>query len=181
MFCPQCGVENQDQIRFCRSCGTELDAVVLALDTRTASPSELSSTRENDIELAQQRLQLQVDGIHRVVRGALIFVTGILFGIPLALFSKDTDWHSNWILVWLVTCGWLPVWGAFMIGTGLSNLIHSRMTQQRIDWLFGVTGAPSAQDSGEPRRLDKFTDDPSDSLNAAQRTTASMNDPVADE
>lgn len=180
MFCPKCGVENQGETRFCRSCGTDLEVVEVALSTRTSLPSQVIRTGEDRIDLEQQRLQLQVDGIHRVVRGALIFLTGIMFGIPLYLFSENADWHSNWVLIWLIFCGWIPVCGAFMTGTGLSNLIQSRMTQRRIDWLFRATGASSAQGSGQTRRFDKVSGDRSDSPRADERTTASMNDPVAD-
>ena len=129
MFCPKCAAENHDQTRFCRGCGTDLEVVALALNTEI-TPNEIGPNKESE-----QRLKLQIDGIRQVFQGGLIFATGILLGIPLALFGKDSDWHSNWILVWLVTCGWLPVWGAYIMGTGLSSLINSRMIKRRTDSL----------------------------------------------
>jgi len=133
MYCPKCAAENPDQTKFCRRCGTGLEVIALALNNQPALAAEHRPTEENRIELAQQRHQLQIDGIHRLVRGAFIVAVGMSLGVPLYLFGKGTDWHSNWILVWLFMCGWLPVWGAIMMGTGVSNLIHSRMTQQKID------------------------------------------------
>src|SRR5215468_9645440 len=102
MFCPKCAVENQDETRFCRSCGTDLEVVAQALSTATLSTEFI--TGETRIELSQQRVQLQIDGIRRVLQGVFLFVAGILLGIPLYLFSEHTDWHSNWILIWLIFC-----------------------------------------------------------------------------
>jgi len=154
----------------------DLEGVAHALNNRAALPTEFNPSGENRIELAQQRLQLQADGIRRVTQGALIFIAGILLGIPLHFFSENADWHSNWILIWLIFCGWIPVWGAFMIGTGLSNLIQSRMTQQRIDWLFPTMASPVLQQSEETRRIDEFAKVRSDPVDT-DRTTASMNNP----
>lgn len=153
MFCPKCAAENHDQTRFCRACGTDLEVVALALNTEL-TPTELVPNKEsNRKELMQHCLKMQVDGISQVSRGALIFATGILLGIPLAFFGKNTDWHSNWILVWLVTCGWLPVWGAFMMGTGLSNLINSRVIQRRTEALGAATDTVSVPRSGQTQRF----------------------------
>ncbi len=172
MFCPRCAVENQNDSRFCRSCGTDLAVVAQALSTGTLS-TEFITAAETRIELSQQRVQLQVDGIRRLLQGTLIFVMGILLGVPLYLFSEGTDWRSNWILIWLIFCGWIPVWGAFMVGTGLSNLIQSRMTRQRLEWLF-PTSTPQLQQSEQTRRIDEFAQVRSDSVDT-DRTTASMN------
>ena len=174
MFCPRCSVENQDQTHFCRNCGTDLEVVAQALSTGSLS-AEVINAGKTRVELAQKREQLQVDGIRRLLQGALIFVAGILLGLPLYLFSEHTDWHSNWILIWLIFCGWIPVWGAFMVGTGLSNLIQSRITQQRLDWLFPRIAPLSSQQSEQTRRINDFARVRSDSVDNNDRTTASMN------
>jgi hypothetical protein len=177
MFCPNCAAENQNQTRFCRSCGTDLEVVAFALNNRPGSSAEFDPGEENKVELTQLKLQLQTNGIQSIVRGALIFLMGILFGIPLFLFGKDSDWYTNWILVWLVLCGWLPVWGAIMIGTGLSNLFNSSITQRRIDRLLATRDAISLQESGRTLRINEsaLTDQPT--VGGDERTTASMNLP----
>jgi hypothetical protein len=83
----------------------------------------------------QSPQKLKIHGIQKVIQGALLFFTGALLGVPLALFSTDSDWHSNWILIWLIFCGWIPVMGAVMLGGGISSLIHSRMRRNEIDGL----------------------------------------------
>jgi len=88
MFCPKCAVENQNDTRFCRGCGTDLDGVALALNSSAALTTAFNPAAENRIELAQQRQQLQVDGIRRVAQGALIFIAGTLLGIPLYFFRR---------------------------------------------------------------------------------------------
>ena len=174
MFCPKCSVENQDQTRFCRNCGTDLEVVAQALSTDTL-PTEFITTGETRSELVQKKEQLQVDGIRRLLQGALMFVAGILLGVPLYLFSEHADWHSDWILIWLIFCGWIPVWGAFMVGTGLSNLIQSRMTRQRLEWLFPTIAPQSSQQSEQSSRIDEFARVRSESVDNRGRTSASMN------
>jgi hypothetical protein len=174
MFCPKCAAENHDQTRFCRGCGTDLEVVALALNTEL-TPTELGPNKESNLTvLLEQRLKLQIDGIRQVFQGGLIFATGILLGIPLALFGKDSDWHSNWILVWLVTCGWLPVWGAYIMGTGLSNLINLRMIQRRTDSL-GATASNrvSVHWSGQTQRIAEAesTNEVAASLKAGEQST----------
>jgi hypothetical protein len=82
MFCPKCAVENHDQTRFCRGCGADLEVVALALNAQLTLPAELGRNDESKTELTQQRIKLQVDGIQHVLRGGLIFATGIFLGIP---------------------------------------------------------------------------------------------------
>lgn len=178
MFCPKCAVENHDQTRFCRGCGADLEVVALALNAQLTLPAELGRNDESKTELTQLRITLQVDGIQHVLRGGLIFATGIFLGIPLALFGKDTDWHSNWILIWLFTCGWLPVWGAIMMGTGLSNLIQSKMMQRQTDRFGAATTSLSMHRSGQTQRVAEADSaiEVAAPLSPSKRTTASLNE-----
>lgn len=174
MFCPNCAAENHDQTRFCRGCGEDLEIVALALNVQLTLPRGPGRNDESKTELTQK---LRVDGIQHVLRGGLIFATGIFLALPLALFSKNTDWHSNWILIWLFTCGWLPVWGAIMMGTGLSNLIQSSLMQRQIDRLGEAATTVSAHRSGQTKKIAEAdsTSEVSAPSNTSERTTASLN------
>jgi zinc-ribbon domain len=145
MFCPKCAAQNQDQTNFCRNCGTDLKTIAMVLNGQLTLSPEISNTVEKKAELTQQQLKLQSEGGPRVVQGAILFVMGSLLGVPLYLFGAGADWHENWILVWLVLCGWLPVWGAIAMGSGVTNMIHSRMMRHRIDRLAAAL-APIAGD-----------------------------------
>src|SRR5262245_56962165 len=109
MFCPQCAAQNQDRTKFCRNCGTSLKTVARVLiDQRTFS-AESDYIEEKRLQMLQEWLKMQGDGIQRIVQGSILFGMGILLGVPLELFSKSADWHTNWIIIWLIFCGWMPV------------------------------------------------------------------------
>ncbi|MFY9571471.1 MAG: zinc ribbon domain-containing protein, partial [Blastocatellia bacterium] len=40
MYCPSCGINNQDEVKFCTRCGTNLDVVSDALRGRTTGALE---------------------------------------------------------------------------------------------------------------------------------------------
>ena len=174
MFCPKCAAENIDQTRFCRGCGADIEAVALALNSQL-TPRELLDSDDYP-ELIKQRTDLRIDGIRQLLRGALIFVTGLLLGIPLAVFGEGADWHANWILVWLVLCGWLPVWGAFMTSTGLSNLIESRGIERQIEGLNSSLDTLSVKRQVQTQRISESEPavEGGASSSPSERTTASM-------
>jgi hypothetical protein len=153
MFCPRCGAEGHDQTRYCRSCGADLEVVALALNAQPATTAEIGPNRENGSDLAERRVKLQIDGVQNLLRGVLVFATGILLGVAMALFGKNTNWHDDWVLIWIFTCGWLPVWGAIMIASGLSDLIQARMVQHRIDTLATELRVVPGDHSGRTRRV----------------------------
>ena len=183
MFCPKCAGENQDHTTYCRSCGTNLEVVAVALSSQLTPSLELGEKDESKRELTQERLKLRVDGIRHIVQGALLFATGALLGVPLALFSHNSDWHSNWILIWLFCCSWLPVWGAITIGTGVTNLIHSRMMMRDIDsgsgpWLTMVS-VPRPSETQRIAETQSATE-VSAHLSASERTIDSLDETHSD-
>jgi hypothetical protein len=175
MFCPQCAVQNQDQTKFCRNCGMDLRAVGLALNAQLASRLE-----DNAEEKSPKWLKRQNDGIHGVVRGVLLAKASVLLGVALALFSGNPDW----VIIWLVLCGWLLVWGAIELGSGISSLIQSRIMQRRIDRLAGLAIAPPSAVSALPAAEDTqrmpetaAAREASSPLSITEQTTAPLNKP----
>jgi len=172
MFCPKCAAQNQDQTKFCRSCGTDLKIVAMALNGQLALPAEAGNTGEKKSELTQRWLKLQSKGIDSVMQGAILFVMSVLLGAALALFSNKEDW----IIIWLVLCGWLAVWGAIELGAGFSKLIQSRMTRRGIDRLAAAMTAPEAGGADETRRLPETGAAPEAAppLSVSEHTTAPL-------
>jgi len=179
MFCPKCAAQNQDQTKFCRSCGADLKFVALALNGQMTPPAEVSNTEDKKAELTQQWLKLQSEWIDCVMQGGALIVMGLLLAFPLALFSEGADWEKNWILIWLIFCGWLPVIGAIRLGSGLSKLIQSRMTQRVIDKLAPAMTAETAGVAVDTRRLPETgaTPEASPPSSVSEHTTAQLIEP----
>ena len=56
MYCPQCATQNTDNAKFCRACGTDLEAVALVLTNKFPLPGAW--------------LEQYGEGKHKVIRGA---------------------------------------------------------------------------------------------------------------
>lgn len=140
MYCPRCGAVNEGQTNFCRSCGADLKAIVMVLSGQLTIHEGSSEAAE----LAREQRELRSFGLHRAIQGAVMSVMGLLLAIPLNIFSSNADWHNNWIIIWLVVCGWLPVLGAVWVGTGISSMIQSRLLRGQIDRLAADPLPPAA-------------------------------------
>jgi zinc-ribbon domain len=177
MFCPQCAAENQDHTKFCRNCGMDLRAVGLALNALL-----MPRPKGSDVEGKNSKwLKRESDGIHSVVQGVLLSVMSVLLGVALALFSNKPDW----IIIWLIFCGWLAVWGTIEMGSGISDLIQSRIMLRRIDRLASraiipstpaVPAMPAVEDT---QRMAETADarEASSPLSVTEHTTAPLNKP----
>jgi hypothetical protein len=153
MFCPDCGAKNPEQPKFCRGCGRNMEAVALAVNEQTIFSTSSRTLDESLIELTRAWLQSHSDGIQGIVQGTIVAAAGVLLGFPLYLFSTQADWHTNWILVWLVLCGWLPVLGAVRAGTGISKLIHSRTIRSSLDAFAAAANQPVAVKAGDTKKI----------------------------
>jgi pheromone shutdown protein TraB len=181
MYCPRCAVSNQERTNFCRSCGLDLKTISLILDGQLTFPGGINEAFEEKAELTQQRRELQKHGLPRVIQGAILFVMGLLLAIPLNIFSANADWHTNWIIIWLIFCGWLPVLGALSVGTGLSNMIQARLRKRRIDRLTAELAPAAAILSRDTQRITEIETEAKSELPAAlsvsEQTTEALAKP----
>ena len=120
MYCPRCGTQNTDGVKFCRSCGTELEAVALVLSGRAAPPAEADDAPET----VDDWLELRSDGVRNIATGVSLLVVSVLIGVALALFLPST-FDAPWILVWLVLVGWMACWGAIELGKGVGDFLEA--------------------------------------------------------
>src|SRR5262245_18975210 len=146
MYCPKCAAQNHDQTNFCRSCGAELKIVALAMNGQLALTTEVNKSEERKVELTQQSLKLQADGIQSAVKGMLFFMASVLMGVAFWLFSS-----KDWMIMWLLFCGWFASWGVIPMWKGLSKLIQARMLRRAIDLLPAAMTAPAAPLTGTTR------------------------------
>lgn len=119
MYCPQCATANAADVKFCRSCGLELEALVSAL------------TRKPDKKLAKSEppeetwIDQRIKGVSSITRGSILMAVSFFLILPFALFLP-ASFDAPWILIWTVFFGWMTVWGGIEVAYGLSSLLESR-------------------------------------------------------
>jgi hypothetical protein len=123
MYCPQCATANPGDVKFCRSCGTSLEAVALTLSGKSTKPDK-SSNKENELT-EQDWLAKHISGVSSITRGSVLLSVSLLLAIPLGLFLPAT-FDAPWIVLWVVFFGWMAVWGGIDIANGISNVLESR-------------------------------------------------------
>ncbi len=124
MFCPQCATPNADGSKFCRSCGTELEAVALALKGESAKPAKKSGKKKKDaLVTAEEWMVARGEYAGAVLRGIILMIVSALIALPLALFSPE---GMPWVIIWMVFFGWMAVWGGSEVAEGAGGLIEAK-------------------------------------------------------
>ena len=144
MYCPRCATQNTDNAKFCRACGTDLEAVALVLTNKVPPPGTW--------------LEKYGEGKHKVVRGAILLGAALLMGGVPALFIGVI---FPLVMLWTVFFGWMAGWGIVSLASGVGEMVKSKtMLRQTKQFESGLTTTePSELSSAahEPRRLDGVT------------------------
>jgi zinc-ribbon domain len=148
MFCPNCASQNPDQTKFCRNCGLDLKNIALALNNLGETHRGVNNSEKKRIELTEQWIELHSEGFKRIIQGSLLILTAVLFGAALGLFLKG-DVQENWVLIWIIFCGWLPVWGAITLGEGISKMHQSWMIHHNMAKLSALLNPPANVETRE--------------------------------
>jgi hypothetical protein len=141
MYCPQCATQNTDSAKFCRACGTDLEAVASALANKFPPPGAW--------------LEKYGGGKHKVIKGALLLGAALLIGGVPALFIGVI---FPLVMLWTVFFGWMAGWGVVSLASGVGEMVESKTVlrqAKRFDSRLTTT-EPSglSRAAHEPRTLD---------------------------
>ena len=117
MFCPRCATQNLDDAKFCRTCGTNLETVGLALAGKYPVEN-FGNTKPDPTALEKRR-----EGVSKIVQASGLLGSSLLIGAALGLFSNQNDW----IMIWMIFTGWMACWGIFAMVGGIAALMESRV------------------------------------------------------
>ena len=158
MYCPQCATPNAGDVKFCRSCGTELESVALVL---SGKPPKLkkANTDKTEPKTAQDWLEKRIEGVTGVTRGLILLTVSLLLGVGMALFMP-VSFDAPWIVIWSVFFGWMAVWGGIEMAYGVSGMLESKARLR----LMGLTGKETAV---EARRQQLLSEDEPPKIAAA--------------
>lgn len=123
MFCPRCAAQNLDDAKFCRACGTNLETVALALADKY-HPAKQEAHKDP----FESWIETRKEAVNKIVKGIGWFVSSMLIGVALGLFSNTNDW----IIVWMCLVGWMAVVGIFSMITGMGGLMEARFIRRQL-------------------------------------------------
>lgn len=117
MFCPKCGSQNAESVRFCRSCGLELETVSAALTGRLSLQKNNGGKNCDDIE-SNDPDKLWSSAIRKTLTG-LAFIL-----IAIYLTISGTIGGNVWGF-------WLLIPGAASLASGISSFMKAKRIEQR--------------------------------------------------
>jgi len=121
MYCPRCAAQNLEGTKFCRTCGTNLEVVALALTD--SSPVEKANNKKIvSSKTGKTWIKKRSEGMKNLIQGVGLLSASALLAAMLGIFSNNPDW----IVIWLVLVGWMAVLGVVTVGSGIGDLIEAR-------------------------------------------------------
>ena len=164
MYCPQCATQNTDSAKFCRACGTDIEAVASALTNKFPPPGAW--------------LEKYGEGKQKVVRGLILLGAALLIGGVPALFIGVI---FPLVMLWTVFFGWMAGWGIVSLASGFGEMAQSKTVLRQMKRLGSgpTTAEPSelSPAAHEPRMLDDVTRaKPYSPLSVAEHTTELLGD-----
>jgi hypothetical protein len=108
MFCPKCGSQNADETKFCRGCGVELSALLVAAPAsgrKARGGADAQSLAEKHLEIYSRGLSGLMIGVGLILVAALALALTTA-SLPVALFSL--------------------IFGVVFLSMGVSRLVQAR-------------------------------------------------------
>jgi zinc ribbon protein len=134
MYCPTCGVQNQDGIKFCTRCGTNLGVVTSALANKTEN---LKKWHDDDRKL--KTISNYYKGRRDTITGAVLIPAGLL-AMAIMTLAGVPRVAAFWIISWMF------FWGAPTLAIGLGKWIAARDEMK----MMGYVANPGSQQALGP-------------------------------
>ena len=109
MFCPKCGIENPDNGKFCRSCGTDVGIVSLALSGNLPNQQYVVDPRKRAVSWET--------AITTIAAGAAMLIISIFLGVTGIIGA------ANW---WF----WLLIGAFAALANGITKFISLRRLEK---------------------------------------------------
>ncbi len=90
MYCPKCGIQNNDETKFCRGCGENLKVVSQAMSRHL--PVILAS--KMDAYLERKNSRIRRDSIFGALSGTIFLICGLYF-----IIEGKTSWARSLFFV----------------------------------------------------------------------------------
>ena len=153
IYCPKCASENNDEVKFCRACGTNLEMVALVL----AGKSLPDSASESDPNELATWFKAQRAGVRQLVQGLILMAVSAKIGLISYLAVSGSG--PKWFFFWVVFFGWLAGWGAISLAFGASQAIEAMMALRQLRSQPERQSEPlTLANSGEPIHLASVTE-----------------------
>jgi len=167
MYCPSCSSHNQDEVKFCTRCGTNLGVVSDALSGKVASPSQID---ERMVNLFKD----YYSGRNSVIIGSVVCAIVLFKVVLFALFSltAKADFLA-YIAAFLLVYGIIAlIWGAGKWNNAASEIKAIERAGLQGTSLRSPEDHPELR-SGEPARLSfgALSTDPIDSPGSVTEQT----------
>lgn len=174
MYCPNCGSNNQAEIKFCTRCGTNLNVVSEALSGKSAVPSQLD-----------ERMVKLLKDYYASRRASLIGALTLPVGLALLMAMVVTGFPEHLLVVALLGLG-LTIYGAIVGIWGIGHWIDSTSEMKALNIVAPALPLPGASrdklDTSRiaaiPALVERYSTDPIDPGSVTDGTTRQLEGPA---
>jgi hypothetical protein len=139
MFCYNCSAANNDGVKFCRSCGANLDTVTSALAAKPTAPKDDAANEDQQQpKTAQDWVAKRGKAVGQIVSGAIYTCGSFLLPLLAYLLLRD----RGLVFVVFLCVSWILFTGLGSLAKGITAVMESNMVLQ------GLNTVPKSSSSG---------------------------------
>jgi hypothetical protein len=140
MFCPNCGVHQTGDRRFCPACGQNLALIFQAMSGSFAQPSPIAAGKES-LEERRRRYELSKGVKLTIIGGAFLAIQffGFIFSIPFRSGSSPFGFFSFIALI--------------LMAVGVSKLVNARPVAQVNRFNYTASPPPPVYEQIPPQQV----------------------------